>query len=488
MGVFVGNYRKDILDTISAYNEIVSNRIGGGFVVTPTSVYVELPNETAVYPHSLINPNLGLKPFIISIYNQKDDVDRVSLALFVNPSDISLGQTFVTNDTYCREGWLSTVWGKNQMTLNANCSTAAFYVGGVGVSTFLRNFSIAFKNFASFIGIFKNGGYYFFRGQQNKDLFNSDPGRVISVMDQIKISYDDTEYLGSFSSLTVDENAEMPYRIQFNFEFIVSGLRGDQAEGHLMVCDDLGCNNTSSPKISIQGSYDYEDIVSIDRTSLSTAFPMELSRAPNFITNDQVDNYARIKSSALKRTGDLDINSMSLLYAPDIAQSLGYKPSDLLTTSEQKYGVKTFDSVRSWYTTIEEAADKYGVDPWLLAAMIHQESAGVPNATSHAGARGLMQIMPGTGKDLGLTVQSDFFNGEKSIDAGARYIKQQLNSLDGSVPLALAAYNSGLGAVQKYDGVPPYTETRKYVARISGYLIPAYEEDWKKYKAQQQSQ
>lgn len=109
---------------------------------------------------------------------------------------------------------------------------------------------------------------------------------------------------------------------------------------------------------------------------------------------------------------------------------------------------------------ITAAAQANGIDPALLAGLIKQESGFNPTAGSPAGARGLAQLMPATAAGLGVT---DVLDPVQSINGGAKYLKQQLDAFGGDVAKALAAYNAGPGAVQRFGGIPPYAETQNYV-------------------------
>ncbi len=119
-----------------------------------------------------------------------------------------------------------------------------------------------------------------------------------------------------------------------------------------------------------------------------------------------------------------------------------------------------------WQGRVAELAAKYDISPALLEALVWQESRWNTRAVSHAGARGLAQLMPGTARQLG--VNSDDPNA--NLEGGARYLRQQLDTFDGNVEKALAAYNAGPGRVIKSGGIPAITETRNYVAAILARL------------------
>ena len=112
---------------------------------------------------------------------------------------------------------------------------------------------------------------------------------------------------------------------------------------------------------------------------------------------------------------------------------------------------------------LADAGEHHNVDADLLASIVEAESNGNAHAVSHAGARGLMQLMPGTAADLGV---SDSFAPDQNVRGGSAYLDELLRRYHDNISLALAAYNAGPAAVDKYHGIPPYHETRAYVARV----------------------
>lgn len=132
--------------------------------------------------------------------------------------------------------------------------------------------------------------------------------------------------------------------------------------------------------------------------------------------------------------------------------------------SSNRYSARnvSFDGDIEQY--ISEASRTYGVSADLIRSVIQKESSGNPNAVSPAGAIGLMQLMPDTAAYLGV----DPWDPRQNVMGGTKYLKEQLDTFGGDVSLALAAYNAGPGAVQKYGGIPPYAETQDYVATIMG--------------------
>lgn len=123
----------------------------------------------------------------------------------------------------------------------------------------------------------------------------------------------------------------------------------------------------------------------------------------------------------------------------------------------------TLHKVKNWEELINQASELFGVDSNLISAVITQESGGNPFAVSRAGAKGLMQLMDTTAAELGVT---DSFSPESNIRGGVKYLRALLDRFNGNEQLALASYNAGPAAVEKYKGIPPYNETQNYVKSV----------------------
>ncbi len=144
--------------------------------------------------------------------------------------------------------------------------------------------------------------------------------------------------------------------------------------------------------------------------------------------------------------------------------SWSYTPAD--TTA-------LIDKVRGkWESVISAVCDRFGVDKDLVTAVIARESAGNPHAISPKGAKGLMQLMDGTARDMGV---GSSFSPVDNITGGVKYLKNMLESFNGDEKLALASYNAGPGAVKKYNGIPPYRETQEYVRAVLALKAKAAE-------------
>lgn len=154
-------------------------------------------------------------------------------------------------------------------------------------------------------------------------------------------------------------------------------------------------------------------------------------------------------------------NAFANAAAPTAAGNTGSAFSSLL-----KHAVSAGTEPTAYDVVFQRAAQRYGVPVGLLKAVAKAESNYHPKSVSRCGAQGIMQLMPATAQGLGVT---DPLDPEQNIMGGAKYLSDKLRQYDGSVELALAAYNAGSGNVAKYGGVPPFTETQNYIRRVLGY-------------------
>jgi hypothetical protein len=141
---------------------------------------------------------------------------------------------------------------------------------------------------------------------------------------------------------------------------------------------------------------------------------------------------------------------------PTAPVSLAYRPGD--PVPQTPYG-----------ELIHDTAQRHGVSPALVAAMMRVESAYDPRALSHKGARGLMQLMPATASRFGVALE-ELYQPERNVEAGVRYLAWLTHRFGEDPVRVIAAYNAGEGAVERHGGVPPYRETQRYVEKVLGLL------------------
>lgn len=171
-----------------------------------------------------------------------------------------------------------------------------------------------------------------------------------------------------------------------------------------------------------------------------------------YVGKDGVRNYSSVRPAGLAAASvrTIQYSYMETCYACGVLPGLNFRSLRLNTTAYQ-------DEIRA-------AAREHGVDEAIVRAIIHAESAFNPNALSRVGAQGLMQLMPGTARRFGVL---DAFNAGQNIQGGVQYLAWLLKRFNGNLTLAAAGYNAGEGAVDKYGGVPPYSETQRYVQRVA---------------------
>jgi soluble lytic murein transglycosylase-like protein len=158
------------------------------------------------------------------------------------------------------------------------------------------------------------------------------------------------------------------------------------------------------------------------------------------------------------------------MFAMSLPTQLSKPPANIRTSEgfvSTTEDYRPLPATIAYNDTIAEAANLYGLDPNLIRAIIRAESAFNPFAVSRAGAQGLMQLMPAVAEELNVL---DPFDPRQNIFGGARYLRWLLDHNDGNLDLAVASYNAGPGAVDRYNGIPPYRETRNYVKKVNLFI------------------
>lgn len=235
---------------------------------------------------------------------------------------------------------------------------------------------------------------------------------------------------------------ESPFGYRFSLHYMVNKMRNFLFTLLLV----LACSTYVLAQTNSRRSYDDFDTpngVHVRTESVITTATLPPSKT------------VRLTAKAINAAGKTNVRSTSGLYMP--------RRNAMMTAS------KFLDGFTTGNTTIDSYIAKFGkdnnVDPALIYSVMHQESSFKPGAISNKGARGLMQLMPGTAARFGVT---NIFDPRQNIEGAAKYLKWLLDKFDNDVSLALAGYNAGEGAVLKYGRqVPPYRETKEYVRRIS---------------------
>lgn len=203
------------------------------------------------------------------------------------------------------------------------------------------------------------------------------------------------------------------------------------------------------------------------KNSIDSIYPPSTNNVQSFekvLSNTTAANFG----SLLLNKNSLDVNGK--IYNNESLSNLSMSQAlqNLEPENETSSINSTYASKSQLISMINQVAQKHGVDEKLVQALIKQESGFNPNAKSKVGAIGLMQLMPSTAKAMGV---KNPYNAAQNVEGGVKYLKSMLNKYNGNIILALAAYNAGPGAVDKYSGVPPYKETENYVKNIlANYL------------------
>ena len=225
--------------------------------------------------------------------------------------------------------------------------------------------------------------------------------------------------------------------------------------------------NSGGQAASMKRASQLNSYINRTQQNIDSIYPPSSNNVQSFekvLSNTTAANFG----SLLLNKNSLDVNGK--IYNNELLSNLSMSQAlqNLEPENETSSINSTYASKSQLISMINQVAQKHGVDEKLVQALIKQESGFNPNAKSKVGAIGLMQLMPSTAKAMGV---KNPYNAAQNVEGGVKYLKSMLNKYNGNIILALAAYNAGPGAVDKYSGVPPYKETENYVKNIlANYL------------------
>ncbi len=196
----------------------------------------------------------------------------------------------------------------------------------------------------------------------------------------------------------------------------------------------------------------------LEHVTLRNGFELDCVRRE--VVGDKIRLYLAGKGSASEDSGYLEVEADSVVRVETVVEVPEPVASVKMPSPVKIMSAPTKEEV---HEMLAHAGAKHNIDEDLLASVVRAESGGQVRAVSRTGAKGLMQLMPGTATAMGV---DDAFRPEQNIGGGTAYLDWLLTRYHDNVALALAAYNAGPGAVDKYHGMPPYRETREYVARV----------------------
>lgn len=213
---------------------------------------------------------------------------------------------------------------------------------------------------------------------------------------------------------------------------------------------------------------DYNNLNAVNTLSkINTGTGYENTAGNNYIADYVLENLF----GNIKQLNDIDaLKQQEGIYIAKENSGINESP-DISGTANSKLisGIKDFNLFEGITAMTEKLGQQFGVDPDLVNAIIKIESNFNPMALSHAGAMGLMQLMPATAQGLGVT---DPYDISQNLNGGIRMIKQLLESFNGDIKLALAAYNAGPGRVAEYGGIPPIEETQNFINKVLSIYKP----------------